>query len=318
MPYPMVRRLSNTIGTKEGLATVLSLLLLFLSNSASAQTPTMTLLNTGLAFGSNITRTKTIAYTNSNSAAFEVQFTNDVNAMASMTFILPTNLQDASGDNLPVSFASNSAAYNVRTNSTHGATAFDPSTGVINAAENPGAHNIYFWLGGTVTPGSNYVAATYSGVVTASAVVTVGANQYSASLDIPVTATLQGNVSLSATGTLAFGQIVAGTTPASLSALTTGAPEFIATSSTRSHNYTITYSSTQLSDGVGDALTFVPSLYGSAVNSQTGAASVASGSTVSIGKKGNYYFWLGGSLGTIPVSQPAGKYTGAFVVSITY
>jgi Domain of unknown function (DUF4402) len=293
------------------------LVLFFASAMANAQDPTMTLLDGGLNFGNNITGTTTIAYSNSNSASYEIQFTNYTNATASVTFLLPTYLTDSYGDRLPISFATNSGIYSVGTNTQNGGTQYNPNTGIINAAVNAGAHNDYFWLGGTITPGNNYTAASYSGTITASITVTVGSNQYSASLDIPVTATLQGNVSLSASGTLDFGQIVAGTTPPVLSALAAGAPQFIAGGvRTRS---TVQFPATALlNDGYGNTMTFTPSLYGSRNNTQSGAASMSSGQTLGGTTAGHFYFWLGGSLSAPPSNQAAGTYGGVFAIRITY
>ncbi len=318
----MVRGVANIAGTKEGLAIALSLLVFgtfIRPNSARAQNPTMTLLNAGIDFGSNITGTTTMAYSSSSSAEFEIQFTNYNSATASVSFILPTNLQDAGGDNLPVSFSTNSAAYNVGTNSTSGATSFNPNTGILNATVNSGAHTDYFWLGGTITPGSNYVAADYSGTITASITVTVGSTHYSASLDIPTTASLQGNVSLSATGSLDFGQILAGTTPPSFNAQTNPNAPIFTVAGSRNSRLTVTYSSTSsLSDGFGHTLTLTPSPFGNSAMNQAGSTSVPSGSRVRTGNTGNYYLWLGGALGAIPLGQAVGNYDGAFVLEVAY
>ena len=291
-------------------------ILSFPVNSAMAQDPAVTILR-DLSFGS-ITTSTTIAYTNAAAAAFQVQFpTYSQAGTVSFTFILPINLTDIAGNSLPISFATNSAAYHVDVNSTTGATAFDPNAG-LSGTLGQTAHTDYFWLGGTVTPPRNYTASTYSGIVTVSVNVTIGTQNYSATGIITVTAKLLGNVSLSATGSLDFGFIVAGTTPPSVSALAGGAPQFIATG-VRNNRSIVTFSSTTtLNDINGNTLTFNPSVYGSGTNNQTGSLSITSGSTLNTGKNTNhnYYFWLGGSLNAVPGGQPPGSYSGAFVLSV--
>lgn len=301
------------------------LLMLSLSvNEAMAQNPTMTITQ-GLAFGTNITGTTTVAYNASTAAAFSIQFPNySQSGTLSLTFILPSNLTDDAGDNLPISFAANSAAYHVGVNSTNGATTFNPNNG-LNGTLGQAAHTDYFWLGGTVTPGANYTASTYTGTITVLAVVTVGAQQYSASQNITVTATLTGNVSISVTGSLDFGLVVAGTIPPSLSAQSGSAPS-ITTSVTHGggRGITVAYApTTTLSDSYGNTLTFTPSLYGSNVaGNQAGATAVASGSSLTLSgrrnRTGYYYFWLGGALSPVPTNQQPGSYIGNFVISVTY
>ncbi len=297
----------------------IAFVLLLLSSAfeqAIAQNPAVTILN-DLSFGSTTT-TKTIAYTSASAAHFQVQFPNYSQAgTVSFTFILPTNLTDVAGNSLPISFATNSAAYHVNVNSTTGATTFDPNAG-LSGTLGQAAHTDYFWLGGTVTLPRNFVASDYSGIVTVLVNVTIGAQNYSATQTITVTAKLLGYVSLSATGSLNFGFVVAGTTPPSLSALAGGAPQFAATG-VRDNRSIVTFSNTTtLNDVNGNTLTFTPSVYGSGTNNQVGAIPITSGSTLNTGSRTNhnYYFWLGGSLGAVPSGQPPGSYSGAFVLTV--
>ncbi len=302
---------------KKHLRMVISLfLMLFGADQAVAQYSTITVTQ-GLSFGTNITGTTTLAYTSPGAAAFQVAFPNYSQAATlSLTFILPSNLTDAAGDNLPISFATNSAAYHVNVNSTAGATAFNPNNG-LNGTLGQTAHVDYFWLGGTVTPGNNYIASDYSGTITIVSDIVVGTQHYTSTETITVTATLLGNISISATGALDFGLVVAGTTPPSLSALAGGAPQFIATG-VRNNRSIVTFSSTStLNDGYGNTLTFTPSLYGSATNSQAGSQPITSGTTLSPGRRNtNYYFWLGGSLAPVPTGQPPGSYSGVFILTV--
>jgi hypothetical protein len=293
-----------------------SLILSVSFQQAMAQNPAIMILS-DLSFGSTTT-TKTIAYTDAAAAHFQVQFpTYSQAGTVSFTFILPTNLTDVAGNNLPISFATNSAAYHVDVNSTTGATTFDPNAG-LSGTLGQAAHTDYFWLGGTVTPPRNFTASDYSGIVTVSVNVTIGTQNYSATQTITVTAKLLGKVSLSATGSLNFGFVVAGTTPPSLSALAGGAPQFVATG-VRNNRSIVTFSATTtLNDVNGNTLTFTPSVYGSGTNNQVGSVPITSGSTLNTGNNTNhnYYFWLGGSLNAVPSGQPPGSYTGAFVLTV--
>ncbi len=294
---------------------IMIFLLLIAAGRSMAQSATI-VVTRNLSFGS-ITATTTLAYNSANAAAFEVQFPNYTQtASLTLTFILPANLTDDAGNNLPISFAYNSAAYHVNVNSTYGATTFNPSTG-LSGNLGQTAHDDYFWIGATVTPPRNYVASDYSGEIVVNVDVTVGTQHYTSSQTIEVTATLQGNVSLSATGSLNFGIIVAGTTPPVLSALAGGAPQISATG-VRNNRSTVSYSTTViLGDGSGNSLTFTPSLYGSGTNNQAGAQPVTSGSVLRPGNRINvYYFWLGGSLSAVPVGQASGNYTGNFVITV--
>ncbi|HUI29950.1 MAG TPA: DUF4402 domain-containing protein [Candidatus Acidoferrales bacterium] len=289
---------------------------LLVAYRASAQNPSITLTR-NLSFGTNITGTATIAYNSANAAVFAVQFPNYTGApTASFTFILPADLTDGYGDNLPISFAANSAAYHVNVNSTTGATTFNPNNG-LDGNLGTAAHIDYFWLGGTITPGNNYTAASYMGTITVQVTVTVGTQQYTASQIINVTASLSGNVSLSASGTLNFSPIVAGTTPPSLGAQAVGAPTFTATGFR--NRSTVSFPATAtLNDGNGHTLTFTASLYGSSTNNQAGSHAITSGSTLGSTTGGTFYFWLGGSLGSVPIGQVAGTYSGTFAIRMTY
>jgi len=298
------------------------LAILIVPRFAVAQAPTMTLTQ-NLAFGT-ITGTTNIYYTNNLASAFQMNWpTYSSGPSNTITFVLSgnSNLTDGYGDNLPISFNStNYGAYNVGTNSKNGVTTFNPYTG-INTTASANAHTDYFWVGATVTPGNNYVAATYSGTITVTVTVTYNGQNYYSYLTIPVTATLQGNVSLTATGSLNFNPVVAGVVPPVLSASASGAPEFTA-GGVRNGTSTVTFSNTTLTGPGGATLTFYPSVIGSGTNSQSGATSITSGSHLNTGSGSNhnYYFWLGGSLGStqIPTTQSPGSYSGTFVLSVTY
>ena len=147
--------------------------------------------------------------------------------------------------------------------------------------------------------------------------------QNSANTNVTVSTTVIQGITLTVSGTLNFGTVVAGTTPAALSANTNGsAPLFTATANGAT-SLTVTYGATVSLTGPGTALTFTPSVVGANSSSnQSSATSVASGSTVttsgSTGSAGHYYFWLGGSLAAIPAAQAPGSYSGSFTLTVNY
>ena len=147
--------------------------------------------------------------------------------------------------------------------------------------------------------------------------------QSSASTNINVSASVIQGITISATGSLAFGTVVAGTTPASLSANTnSSAPKFTVTANGNT-SLTVTFAATLALTGPGTNLTFTPTVVGSTnTNGQSSASSVTSGTTVTTsgtsGSAGNYYFWLGGALASLPGGQTPGNYSGTFTLSVSY
>ena len=91
------------------------------------------------------------------------------NAEVDVSFTLPANLVSG-GNSLPISFAATDGLWNT-TNTSAGATTFDPSTGFtarVNAADG----NMYVFLGGSVAPAGNQVAGDYSAQITLTAAYT--------------------------------------------------------------------------------------------------------------------------------------------------
>ncbi|MCL4510968.1 MAG: DUF4402 domain-containing protein [Bacteroidetes bacterium] len=301
--------------------------LIFGVNEASAQNPTITLLRWPLSFGMVITNTtNTIAPTDPNAAEIEVKFpAYNGSAFIWLTFTLPTYLTSGA-NNLSITFGTNSAAYNT-TNSLSGSTTFDPSLGYFQVINSNTPLTLYVWIGGTVSPTNRQATGDYTGTINVNALAWVFAfpfPTYQANQNIPVSATVIKGLSLIATGSLDFGTVLAGMTPAPLSAQTNGnAPMFTAAGS-RNRKIFVTYSTTIfLNDGYGNKLTFSPSLYGSSNSlGQTTSQSVAAGSSVTLSGAssgtGYYYFWLGGSLNSIPTGQPPGNYTGTFTLTVNY
>lgn len=272
---------------------------------------------TDLSFGTVTAGTvSNITVSSSGVAEFQVVFVNSArnSAQVTLTFALPANL--TSGANtMPITFGANSAAYNT-TNSIFGSTSFDPSQGLSNIVARRTTLTYYVWIGGAVSPPTGQAAGTYTGTITANGTCGHTGN----SLLVNATASIIQGLSLTATGSLDFGQIIAGTTPPSLSAQTNGsAPAFTATGNGGQQVW-VTYSSSTLYSGA-NTLTFTPSVYGG-ITTQAASTPVSPGSSINLsgttGSQGDYYFWLGGSLGTIPPGQVPGNYAGTFVMTVSY
>lgn len=86
-------------------------------------------------------------------------------------------------------------------------------------------------------------------------------------------------------------------------------------------NVTITYTpSVQLvHNGQGrSSIHFVPNVVGATgLTMQQAASPLPSGSSLTLGSQGHFYFWLGGSV-YIPPGQAPGTYTGVFDITIGY
>lgn len=309
--------------------TVLSLLFAGIP-SANAQSPTITVFS-NLTFGMSLGNTSnTVAPSDPGAASFLIQVPgysmvqygySDI----SVSISLPYSLK--SGKNsMNVSYGSNSGAWN-NTNSLSGATFFSPSSGIYQQLYPNTPLNLYVWIGGTATPGGSWQpSGVYTGSIDVTVKITVDSKpkqKFTLSQTIPVTATVIQGLSMTATGSLDFGMMVAGTTPPSLSALSGSAPEFT-TAGSGGSGITVKYPSTvSLQDAYGNTLTFTPSLLGASVSTnQSGATAVPSQSMVTLsgtsGQTGYYYFWLGGSIAHVPGGQPSGSYSGTFTLTVNY
>lgn len=146
--------------------------------------------------------------------------------------------------------------------------------------------------------------------------------QNSANTNVTINASVIQGLQISASGALNFGNIVAGTTPASLNAQTNTSAPLITVTGNGSSQITVTYSTAALA-GPGADITFTPSVYGSGLSSsQATSTQVNNNSQVNLngtsGSAGNYYFWLGGSLSAIPAAQTPGSYTGQWTITVNY
>ncbi len=295
-----------------------------------AQSPTITVFN-DLTFGMSLgNTTNTVAPTDPTAASFLIQVPgyamiqyaySDIQVSITVPYSL------TSGKNsMNVTYSSNSAAWNT-TNSFSGITYFGPSSGIYQQIYANTPLNLYIWIGGTASPGGTWQASgVYTGTISISVQVRVDSKPkktYTLSQSIPVTASVIQGLSMTETGSLNFGQIIAGTTPPAISAQSGSAPEITAAGS-GGKTMTVSYSSTiPISDMYGNSITFIPSLFGSNISTgQAGATTVASQSTVTLsgsaGQTGFYYFWLGGTIAAVPAGQPPGAYSGTFTLTVNY
>lgn len=161
-------------------------------------------------------------------------------------------------------------------------------------------------------------------LVAAMLVATAGMSfaQSSANTDVTVNAAVIQGLTISASGALDFGNIVAGTTPTALDAQTNGSAPEITVTGNGNTAITVTFSTATLS-GPGSDITFTPSVYGAALStSQSSSTQVLNNGSVTLngtsGSAGNYYFWLGGSLSAVPAGQTPGTYTGHWTITVNY
>ncbi len=146
--------------------------------------------------------------------------------------------------------------------------------------------------------------------------------QNTANTNVPVTATVIQGLTLTVSGgPLDFGNVVAGSTPSSISAQSSSV--LFTVSGNGGSSVSVTYSNVTLNGPSGATLNFTPSVYGSSSSTgQSSSTSVGSGTSVSLsgstGSGGGYYLWLGGSLGSIPTSQTTGSYSGVFTMTVSY
>ncbi|HXE58367.1 MAG TPA: DUF4402 domain-containing protein [Gemmatimonadales bacterium] len=101
---------------------------------------------------------KTVAVTDAGAGRFDVA--GQANANVSLSFVLPSNLSDGSGNLLPI------GSWTGEHNTTGTATGanFTPSAGATNTTLS-GTGNLYVFIGGQVTPAVNQPAGLYSGSV---------------------------------------------------------------------------------------------------------------------------------------------------------
>lgn len=151
--------------------------------------------------------------------------------------------------------------------------------------------------------------------------------QTTASTTAPITADVQVALSISETGTIAFGTVYTGTTP-SVSAYSSSNVAEFTISGNPSTNVTINVdASDQLTGPSGSTpLTFTPNVVGwtSSTQPATGNAITSTGNPYTLGSAatgdnaGYFYLWVGGDISSIPTSQLSGSYSGTVTVQVQY
>jgi len=300
------------------------------AGQANADGPTITVFR-GLTFGMSLGGTNnTVAPTDPNAAAFEIQvpgltFNQYAYGDIQVAIILPYSLTSGS-NSLSVSYGANSGARNT-TNSFSGCTYFNPSSGYYSALTADTPFTMYVWLGGTAQPGGSWQpVGDYTGVINVSVTVRVDnpSQNYTVQQSIPVDASVIQGLSMTISGSLDFGRLLTDETPNPLNAQTNPNAPLITVAGTGASQITVTYNATtSLTDGHGHSLTFSPGLCGSNLpTSQTTSTPVGSNAKATLsgsrGYTGFYYFWLGGGLNFIPQNQAPGDYSGTFTLTVTY
>ncbi len=121
--------------------------------------------------------------------------------------------------------------------------------------------------------------------------------------------------------TLNLGNMVAGTIPTPISAASS--PIMFTLTGNGSSVVSVIFSSVTLSGPSSSTITFTPTVVADSLSTNQGSApSMSSGSTVTLSgsnySSANYYFWLGGSVGTLPNTQTPGAYSGTFTLQVAY
>lgn len=143
--------------------------------------------------------------------------------------------------------------------------------------------------------------------------------QTSASSPATVNATVKASLTLATVGETNFWIVTAGTGVHTLNPRAPGANQTAArfdAGGEPNANVLVTFSPVLLASPSG-SLNFTPDLAWNPTFDQASAASIASGSPVTINASGQAWFWLGGNLDA-PAGQPSGLYTGTFTVSLEY
>ncbi len=150
----------------------------------------------------------------------------------------------------------------------------------------------------------------------------VASAQSSANQTVTINGTVIQAITLSvSTSTLSLGNMVAGTPPPSISATTS--PVMFTLTGNGSSVVSVTFSPVTLSGPSSSSLTFTPTVVGDSVSAnQASASPISTGATVTLSgsnySSANYYFWLGGSVASLPSAQTPGAYTGTFTLQVTY
>lgn len=102
---------------------------------------------------------KTVLFTNSNAAEFEI--TGEADRQIIILFQLPSVLQDQSSTSLDIDFSSTDAGYNPDSADPMNATVFNPNNGATATLNSVG--KLYVWIGATVIPLHTQTGNPYQG-----------------------------------------------------------------------------------------------------------------------------------------------------------
>ncbi len=82
---------------------------------------------------------------------------------------------------------------------------------------------------------------------------------------------------------------------------------------------TVTFANATLSRAGGGTLTFAPTVSANATESKTQAAQISSPASLTLSASpGEYYFWVGGGVTTVPANTPVGTYSGTWTLTVAY
>ncbi len=297
-----------------GAVLILAICLLFSSNAAGQ--PTLTKI-ADLNFATVVSGGG--VYTVSLGGASEGKVSiSGTNRRVYVTLTPPANLTNG-GNSIPYTWA---AAYNNTADNPATATTFASTTAnfILNVRVGT-SYYAYIYLYGSLNLSSVKPAGTYSGNFAVRASYNAGGNP-SRSVTALVNSTVIQGLTISASGSLNYGTVVAGTIPNVISPQTSGSAVSIVATGNGGQAVTVTYPASAVLYSGLNSVTFVPNLSGYPSNNQPSSTSIASGSSVNLsgttGSAGYYYFWLGGSLNAIPPGLAAGNYSGTFTLSATY
>ncbi len=147
----------------------------------------------------------------------------------------------------------------------------------------------------------------------------VSAQTQSVNQTVNVNLTVNASMQLSVTRVLNFGSQVQGASSVTVDPVTGGANTGVATltSAPASQVVTVAWTSTDITNGTND-ITWTSSVAGNTTNTQGSATVLTSGNTVTVSSGGAYYFWVGGTIASIPLATPAGSYTGTLTLTVSY
>ncbi len=147
----------------------------------------------------------------------------------------------------------------------------------------------------------------------------VSAQTQSVNQTVNVNLTVTASMQLSVTRVLNFGSQVQGASSITVDPVTGGASTGVATltSAPASQVVTVAWTSTDITNGTNN-ITWTSSVAGNTTNAQGSATVLTSGNTVTVSSGGAYYFWVGGTIASIPLATPAGSYTGTLTLTVSY